>query len=105
MRICFLLKIRPEKVEEYRDRHANVWPEFRKALRQTGWKNYSLFLRHDGTVVGYLETDDFDRCCAAMKEHAINARWQSEMIPFFEAIRNGGPDDNMEPLEEVFHLD
>ncbi len=52
MRICFLLKVRPERVEEYRARHARVWPELQDALRETGWKNYSLFLRPDGLLVG-----------------------------------------------------
>jgi len=48
MRICFLLHVRPEKLQEYKQRHAQVWPEMREALRQTGWGNYSLFLKPDG---------------------------------------------------------
>ena len=48
MRTCFLLKVRPEKIEEYKVRHAEVWPEMLAALRQAGWRNYSLFLRPDG---------------------------------------------------------
>jgi L-rhamnose mutarotase len=40
-----------------------------------------------------------------MKDHPINARWQSEMAPFFEKLEAGAADDNMFPLEEVFHLD
>ncbi len=105
MRVCFLLKVRAERLEEYKERHAHVWPEMLDALRQTGWHNYSLFLRPDGLLVGYLETPDFEKACSAMKEHPVNARWQSEMSPFFEAITDGGADDNMIPLQEVFHLD
>lgn len=105
MRVCFLLKVKPEKVEEYKERHAGVWPEMLDALRETGWRNYSLFLRPDGLLVGYLETPDFAMACTAMKNYAVNARWQAEMAPFFEAIVDGAADDNMVPLEEVFHLD
>jgi L-rhamnose mutarotase len=105
MRICFLLKVRAERVEEYKKRHAEVWPAMLEALRETGWHNYSLFIRPDGMLVGYLEADDFEHCCAAMKNHAINARWQSEMAPFFENAKDGNADDHMFPLEEVFHLD
>jgi L-rhamnose mutarotase len=105
MRICFLLKVRKERLEEYRLRHAHVWPEMLDALRRTGWRNYSLFLRPDGLLVGYLETDDFDYACAAMKNHPVNARWQKEMSPFFEAIGEDAPDDRIFPLEEIFHLD
>jgi L-rhamnose mutarotase len=105
MRVCFLLKVREEKIEEYKKRHAAVWPEMLDALRQTGWRNYSLFLKPDGLLVGYLEADDFEKCTAGMKDHPVNARWQAEMAPFFESISGGGADDNMFPLEEVFHLD
>lgn len=105
MRVCFLLKVRPEKAAQYKARHAQVWPEMLNALRDTGWRNYSIFLRPDGLLVGYLETDDFDKCTAAMKNHPVNARWQAEMAPFFESLGDGAVDDNMFPLEEVFHLD
>jgi L-rhamnose mutarotase len=105
MRICFLLKIRKERLEEYKQRHATVWPEMIDALQRTGWRNYSLFLRSDGLLVGYLETDDFDEACAAMKKHPVNARWQLEMSPFFETVEGALPDDRIFQLEEIFHLD
>ena len=75
------------------------------ALRQTGWTNYSIFLRPDCLLVGYLETDDFKKSTAAMKLHPVNARWQSEMAEFFESLGDRAVDDNILPLEEVFHLD
>ena len=65
MRVCFLLKVRKDKVALYRERHAHVWPEMLEALRESGWRNYSIFLKPDGLLVGYLETDDFEKCCAA----------------------------------------
>jgi L-rhamnose mutarotase len=105
MRICFLLKVRIEMLDEYKRRHAQVWPEMLEALRATGWHNYSLFLRPDGMLVGYLETDDFDRACLAMKKHPVNNRWQVEMTPFFEVLDGTAPDDRIFPLEEVFHLE
>jgi L-rhamnose mutarotase len=105
MRTCFLLKVRADKIDEYKRRHAAVWPDMLHALRETGWRNYSLFLRPDGLLVGYVETDDFDKSCAAMKIHAVNARWQAEMSPLFEGMPEGAADDNILPLEEVFHLD
>jgi len=105
MRVCFLLKVRPEKVEEYKQRHTHVWPEMLNALQETGWRNYSLFLRPDGLVVGYLETLDFEKARIAMKDHPVNARWQTEMSAYFEPMRNGAADDNIVPLAEVFHLE
>jgi L-rhamnose mutarotase len=91
-------------LEEYKDRHLHVWPEMREALSLAGWKNYSLFLRPDGLLVGYLETPDFDAARRKMDELRVNLRWQSEMQPFFEPMA-GRLDESMAPLEEVFHLD
>jgi L-rhamnose mutarotase len=57
-RICFVLRVKPHRLEEYKERHRAVWPEMQEALSRTGWHNYSLFLREDGLLVGYLETDE-----------------------------------------------
>ncbi|MEU6844638.1 L-rhamnose mutarotase [Streptomyces sp. NPDC046716] len=103
-RVCFLLKVKADRIDEYRARHENVWQEMRDALTATGWHNYSLFLRDDGLLVGYLETEDFDRARAAMDATDVNARWQAEMGSFFEELDGQAPDAAMRPLTEVFHL-
>lgn len=104
-RVCFTLRIRPDRLEEYRSRHEQVWPEMREALARTGWRNYSLFLREDGLLIGYLETEDFEQARAAMDATEVNGRWQAEMAGFFEEIGGAAPDAAMLPLPEVFHLD
>ena len=103
-RVCFLLRVRPDRLDEYRARHRAVWPEMLDALRETGWRNYSLFLRDDGLLVGYLECEDFEAARAAMEERDVNARWQAEMAPFFELHGGERPDTGLERLDEVFHL-
>jgi len=103
-RVCFLLKVRQSLLAEYRERHAAVWPEMLAALSAAGWHNYSLFLREDGLLVGYLETEDFEAAQAAMTATDVNARWQAEMAPFFEALDGTKPDEALRPLTEVFHL-
>jgi L-rhamnose mutarotase len=105
MRVGFILKVKKNMIEEYKRRHQNVWPDMQKALRETGWHNYSLFLRDDGMLFGYLETPDFDAARAAMATKEVNARWQSQMGEFFEQLDGQMPDEGMVPLEEVFHLD
>ena len=82
-RVCFVLQVRPERLEEYRARHAEVWPEMLSALSRHGWTNYSLFLRPDGMLIGYLETEDFEAAQRAMAELDVNTRWQTDMAPFF----------------------
>ena len=103
-RYCFQLQVKPDRIAEYRERHAAVWPEMLRALAATGWHNYSLFLRDDGLLVGYLETEDFAAAQAGMEAAEVNARWQAEMAPFFESLDGARPDEAMKPLTEVFHL-
>ena len=104
VRVCFLLQVRPERLLEYRERHRAVWPEMLQALSETGWRNYSLFLREDGLLVGYFETPSLEAAQAGMAATEVNARWQAEMAPFFVEL-DGTPDQGFLRLEEVFHLD
>lgn len=103
-RVCFQLQVKPEHVEEYTRRHAAVWPDMLKALRDTGWENYSLFLRGDGLLIGYFETEDLAAALAGMAATEVNARWQSEMAPFFADLETT-PDQGFLRLPEVFNLD
>jgi L-rhamnose mutarotase len=103
-RVCFLLQVRPERLEEYKERHRQVWPEMQQALRESGWNNYSLFLRPDGLLVGYLETEDFAAARAQMSKREVNTRWQREMSEFFLNPPGVTPDRALTRLEEVFHL-
>ncbi len=104
-RVCFLLKVKADRLDEYKRRHAHVWPEMIAALRETGWTNYSLFLRDDGLLVGYLETPDFEKALTDMAATPINEKWQKEMGAFFEQLQGQRPDQAMFTLTEVFHLD
>lgn len=103
-RVCFTLQVDPARLDEYRERHAAVWPEMFEALAATGWHDYSLFLREDGLLVGYLVTEDFDAARAAMDATDVNRRWQAEMASFFVGLDDGRADAAMRPLEEVFNL-
>jgi L-rhamnose mutarotase len=104
-RVCFTLQVRADRLDEYRQRHAAVWPDMLRALRDTGWRDYSLFLRDDGLLVGYLEADDFAAARAAMDATEVNARWQAEMAGFFVGLADGRPDLGLQVLDEVFNLD
>jgi L-rhamnose mutarotase len=103
-RICFRLHVRPDRIDEYRRRHAEVWPEMRAALTAAGWRNYSLFLQDDGDLTGYLECDDFAAAQAAMAATDVNARWQREMADMFVALGGDRPDESIQPIPEIFHL-
>ncbi len=100
-RVCFTLQVRPDRLAEYRERHAAVWPEMLHALRDAGWQDYQLFLRDDGLLVGTLVTDDLAAAQAAVDAADVSARWEAEMAPFFQT----GDGTGKSSLDLVFDLD
>ena len=103
-RIGFSLKVKTEKQEEYIHQHEHVWPEMLDALRETGWHHYSIFVRPDGLLFGYFETEEsLQAAQAKMAAKEVNTRWQEFMAPCFEI--NARPDENFIELTEIFHLD
>ena len=96
-RVCFILRVRQDRLDAYKEAHRSVWPEMLAALSATGWTNYSLFLDEDGLLVGYFETEDFEAALAGMEATDVNARWQAAMAEYLVPP--------MRRIEEVFHLE
>jgi L-rhamnose mutarotase len=105
-RVGFQLKVKEEKLDEYIKHHEQVWPEMLAALREAGWHNYSLFIRDDGLLFGYVETPEgLESAQAKMAATEVNTRWQEFMAPYFESANNERPDEIFVELCEVFHLE
>ncbi len=104
-RIGFQLKVKADMIDEYKKHHEAVWPEMLDALTRTGWHNYSIFMRDDGLLFGYVETPhDFQTILDGMAGEAINDKWQDFMAPYFESPDGAHADQMMLQLTEVFHL-
>ena len=102
-RVCFTLQVRADRLEEYRERHAAVWPDMLRALRDAGWRDYQLYLREDGLLVGIVETDDLAAAQAAVDATEVSARWEAEMAPFFD-LPGGQDGRDKHELHPVFDL-
>ena len=100
-RTGFVLRVRPERIDEYIAAHRAVWPEMLDALRGAGIRNYTIF--RDGTnVFGYFEADDLDAADAHLAAQEVCARWQDSMAELLqERVPDGGPP----ALEQIFRLD
>ena len=104
MRVCFQLQVRHDRLDEYRTRHAAVRPSMLREIAASGRRNYSLFLRPDGLLVGYFETDDLAASDAYLAASPTAAEWEAEMAPFFAGL-DGRPDQGFLALPEIFNLD
>jgi L-rhamnose mutarotase len=83
-RACFLLQVKKDRLADYLKAH-DVWPEMRQAIHASGIRNYSMFYRPDGLLVGYLEGENIRESLRKAGQTDVNARWQAHMAEFFES--------------------
>jgi len=100
-RAAFVLRIKPEHVQDYITAHRRVWPEMRNAITASGIHNYTIFLR-GSEAIGYFESEDLHAAFAFLATQDVNDRWQAAMAEFLEErVSDEGPSI----LNEIFRLD
>jgi L-rhamnose mutarotase len=100
-RSAFVLRVKPDRIDDYVEAHRAVWPEMLQALRGAGIRNYSIF-RDGNRVFGYFESEDLERATAHLAGQEICTRWQDAMA---ELLEERVPDEGPPALEEIFRLD
>ncbi len=98
-KVCFILHVKPECMEEYKRDHQAVDPELLAVLSDAGIANYSLFLREDGLLIGYFEAENPEESWAKVGATEADVRWSAKMKPFFDWDAGG-----IEWLEHVFYM-
>ena len=104
-RVCFQLQVKPDRIPEYVERHRAVWPEMLEAIRDAGRRNYSLYLREDGLLIGYYETDDDAASAAALAADPRTAEWEASSTDLFVSLSGERADQSALQLREVFNLE
>jgi L-rhamnose mutarotase len=100
-RTGFVLRVKPDRIEDYVAAHRDVWPEMLDALRESGIRNYTIF-RAGATVFGYFECDDAAAAASYLGSQEVCTRWQDSMA---ELLEERVPDSGAPALEEIFRLD
>src|SRR5712692_5173434 len=100
-RLGFVLRVKPDRVDEYVLAHREVWPEMLEALKGAGIRNYTIF-RAGNEMFGYFETDDLARAETYLAAQEVSTRWQGAMA---ELLEERVPDQGPPQLEEIFRLD
>jgi L-rhamnose mutarotase len=102
MRVAFVMQLHKGCEEEYRRRHAAIWPELAGLLRETGIRDYSIFFAEQTLqLFAVLQIDDpsgLDRLAA----EPVMRRWWEYMKDLMDTHVDGSP--VAVPLTEVFHL-
>ena len=100
-RAGFVLRVRPDRIDEYVRAHREVWPEMLEALTAAGVRNFTIF-RAGNEVFGYFESADLEAAEAYLAAQEVSARWQDTMA---ELLEERVPDQGPPRLPEIFRLD
>jgi len=104
-RYGFKLFLKDENtVEEYKDRHDEIWPEMLEILDKAGIKNYSIW--NSGRILfGYYECEDKNYADKVQAESEIVDKWNHHMEDLLESKENekGKLVPVIEPMDLMFY--
>ena len=106
-----VIGVKEEKLQEYKELHAAVWPDVLDMINQCNIRNYSIYLRKlpDGKyyLFSYFEYigDDFEGDMAKMAADAATQKWWDVCKPCQEPLADRAEDEWWAGMEEVFHCD
>ena len=101
-RLAFRMKLHAGQEAEYKRRHDELWPDLAQLLKETGIREYSIFLDPDTLhLFGVLEIDDPSRM-DDLPSHPVMKRWWSYMKDIMDTNSDHSPVSV--PLKEVFFL-
>jgi L-rhamnose mutarotase len=105
-RYGWVIKVKPEKLDYYKELHANPWPEVNAMIKECNIQNYSIYYR-DGLLFSYLEYtgDDFEADMKKMAADPMTQKWWKETDPCQEPVDSAEEGVWWADMEEVYHLD
>ena len=106
MRIAQVIRLDPDRIEEYERVHAAVWPEVLAQLSSSGIRNYSIH-RYETLLFANFEYvgDDFESDMAAMADDETTRRWWAVCEPMQRPVAERAAGDWWHTIPEVFHVD
>ncbi len=105
-RYGMVIKVRPEKLEEYKRLHAAPWPAVLDMIKQCHIRHYSIYHK-DGYLFSYFEYtgDDFEADMAKMAADPVTQQWWEHCQPCQEPLDTRQEGEWWAEMEEVFHVD
>ena len=105
-RCASIIRLRPNRLDEYMQYHTSVWPEILEAASKANIRNQTIFFR-DGLLFRYFEYvgDNYEKDMATLASHPTVVEWQKIMTPMQEPLDTCGDGEWWANMEAVFHCD
>ena len=102
-RAAFKMFLKEGNKEEYRRRHAELWPEVADLLKEAGISDYSIFLDEEAHTLFAVQTLSKDEGSQSLGSRKIIQQWWDYMADIMEVNPDNSP--KAEPLEEMFYME
>ena len=101
-----LIKLKPEKLAEYKKLHLNVWPGVLKMIAECNIRNYSIYYK-DGFLFSYFEYHGthFAADMQKMAADPTTQAWWKLTDPCQQPLETCQPGEWWASMEEFFHID
>jgi len=107
-RVAGVLRIKKDRIEEYKEYHQNVWPEILQAHREAGQTNFSIFLKDD-LLFSYCEylgpEEDHEERMKKVLQAPRMREWLDIMEDIQVPLEARAPGEWWATMEEIFHGD
>ena len=100
----FMQKVKPGKMDEYKNAHSNVWPELLDAIKESGIERELIWILGDNIYI-YMMSRDFESAMARLGEREIFKKWLEKMGPLLDEMQDYSEKGNIITLEKVFDLE
>ena len=102
-REAFRMKLKKGCRDEYKARHAALWPEVRRILKDSGVYDYSIYLDEETDTLFAFQKVSGDKGSQDLGGEQAIRDWWHYMAPLMETNEDESPVSI--PLDEMFHLD
>ncbi|OMP78891.1 L-rhamnose mutarotase [[Flexibacter] sp. ATCC 35208] len=103
MKIAFKMYLKPGYKEEYRQRHAAIWPTLKQLLKENGVSDYTIFLDETTNTLFAVQQQSGEQSSQELGTTEVVKRWWAYMADIMETNEDHSPVSI--PLESVFHMD
>lgn len=102
MKTAFKMHLKPGFAAEYRQRHAAIWPELQQLLKDSGIRDYTIFL-DEATHTLFAVQQQSGTGSQELGANPIVQRWWAYMADIMETHADNSPVST--PLTEMFHME
>jgi L-rhamnose mutarotase len=102
-RVAFKMYLKPGFEKEYEKRHAEIWPELKKLLKESGVNDYSIYWDKETNILFATQKIEGEKSSQDMGINPIVQQWWDYMADIMEVNEDHSPISI--PLKELFYME